>query len=130
LPRKTTPLFERGDHVVEQVAGKEFAEVVAVAEHERRVDDSEARVPGLEVVEGIDEEVLRTGDEVFQLRGDRFAELARVEDLDVELAVGFLLDAFGEELDRLTLIGGWRKDVSGLQSHRRAGGRCDHRDAQ
>ena len=37
---------------------KRIAEVIAVAEHERRVHDAEAGIPGLEIIEGVDKQVL------------------------------------------------------------------------
>ena len=93
--------------------------MLAVAEHERRVHDAEPRVPCLEVVERVDEQVLRARDKVLELRRDRLAEFARVENLNLDFAVGQLFDALGEELGGLPLIGCRRQDMTRLQPHRR-----------
>lgn len=62
-----------------------------------------------------DEERLGTGDHVLELRRVRLAELAIVEDLDLDLAVGELRDPLGEELGCLTLVGLRRGHVTGLE---------------
>ena len=93
------------------------AEVFAVAEHERRIDDAEAFVPLLEIVHGLDEEVLRPRNQVLELHGDRLPELGGVEDLNLDLAVGQLSDPLGHVGDRRPLLRNSRLEVAHLQLH-------------
>ena len=118
------PLFDGGDDVVEDIARQELAEViVAVPEHERGVDDAEPVVPDLEVVHGLDEEVLGAGDDVLELHRDGLPELGGVEDLHFDVAVGELVHPLGEEVDGNALVRCRGLQVAGPERRGR-GGRC------